>query len=263
MKTTQDSATLSSKRLVARIAVSGLFGHYDYDLACPITKQIPNPQFTILYGDNGSGKTTILKLLYAILSPNRGKGYRTFIARTLFRNFSVHFSDGLSVSATRSNDEIQGAYTLSIHKDTTPLISVHFTTDETPHLSVRISSRKYSSDISSFLEQLAALTLPMTFLPEHRKVLSNPFASYNETAESYFLRMRTVEQHDVGQSAIGTMLDDTLAVALDRAAKWIDRQVMGASTLSDQSAAQIYAEVIQTIAQSTLSETTRRWTWLS
>ncbi len=250
----QEAAKLTSKRLLAKITVRGLFGHYDYDLPCPVTKQIPNSQFMIVYGDNGSGKTTILRLLYAILSAEDGKGYRTFLPSAPFREFSVYFSDALSVSATRSGDEIRGSYSLSLHKDKECLAAVDLRADEALEISARAMSRRRFSELAQFLKLLSEYSPRLTFLPEHRRMLSNPFAGQEETAHSYVGQLRLFERHEVLHSTAGRYPENTLSVAFDRAARWINRQVVGASTLSDQGAVQIYAEVVATIARSALLE---------
>lgn len=254
MDTQQDSTKLSSKRLLEQITVRGLFGHYDYDLPCPATKQVPNSQFMILYGDNGSGKTTILRLLRAILSPEEGKGHLTFLARTLFREFSARFSDRLAVSATRLGDEIQGGYTLSLSKDAEILATVDLRADEALAISPRAMTRRRSLELAKFLEKLGEFTPRVTFLPEHRRLQGEPLASHAETTDSYFVRMRGIERHEILDLPSGHSPDSTLAMALDRAAKWIHRQVVGASTLGDQSSAQIYAKLIHTIAHTPTPE---------
>ena len=53
------------KRGLKRVEIEGLFGRYDYDLP---RKPDVLSEVAILYGDNGSGKTTILTLLFHLLS---------------------------------------------------------------------------------------------------------------------------------------------------------------------------------------------------
>ena len=53
---------------VRRIYVEKLFGQYTYDLKLDSAKLTHPTNLLILYGDNGSGKTTILKLILSLLT---------------------------------------------------------------------------------------------------------------------------------------------------------------------------------------------------
>jgi len=65
---------------IIRIEVERLFCQYSYILSLDELNISP----FILYGNNGSGKTTILKLLFHLLSSNQKREHYTFIAKTLF-----------------------------------------------------------------------------------------------------------------------------------------------------------------------------------
>ena len=58
----------------------------------------------ILYGDNGSGKTTVLNLIFNLLSPKPNRGHLNAIARVPFKVLRVSLSDGTVVSAERDGD---------------------------------------------------------------------------------------------------------------------------------------------------------------
>lgn len=102
----------SPRKFVVRIIIDKLFDQYSYDLA-PKAGLDALSQLFILYGENGSGKTTILWLLDHLLSRELGEGHRTFLAKTQFKGVAVHLSDGAVISATRPRAEI-GNYTLTL-----------------------------------------------------------------------------------------------------------------------------------------------------
>lgn len=52
---------------IRRVTVKGLFGLYDYDIPVA-SKSREFPKVLILYGDNGSGKTSILRLIFHLLA---------------------------------------------------------------------------------------------------------------------------------------------------------------------------------------------------
>ena len=67
----------------------------------------------LLHGDNGSGKTTILKLLWNLLSTAELKGHKSAIARTPFKKFKVEFEDGRKVEARRP-ESLVGSFDLAV-----------------------------------------------------------------------------------------------------------------------------------------------------
>ena len=59
-----DIKTNSPPLSIVSIEVEQLFGRYNYTLSKKDTHNEVDSSLMILYGDNGSGKTTILKLLF-------------------------------------------------------------------------------------------------------------------------------------------------------------------------------------------------------
>jgi energy-coupling factor transporter ATP-binding protein EcfA2 len=96
--------------LVTGIQVVGLFGLYDYNLVGPPES---DGRLWIIHGDNGSGKTTILKMLFHLLSPADERGHRTFLARTKFERFVVLFSDR-SIAHVAKLDGLVGSFAVTV-----------------------------------------------------------------------------------------------------------------------------------------------------
>lgn len=91
-----------SSSTITRVAIKGLFGLYDYVL--PEDRNLQN--VAILYGDNGTGKTTLLKLVFHLLSPANNRGHRTYLYNTDFQSLDVHLASGHKISATCRNIEL-------------------------------------------------------------------------------------------------------------------------------------------------------------
>jgi energy-coupling factor transporter ATP-binding protein EcfA2 len=80
---------------VKRFAVRGLFDTFDHEV--PIDGQ---RRLRIIYGPNGYGKTTILRLIDAIFNRNT-----TFLRRTPFNSLSIYTDEGSVLRLQRSNGE--------------------------------------------------------------------------------------------------------------------------------------------------------------
>jgi energy-coupling factor transporter ATP-binding protein EcfA2 len=88
--------------LITKIEVRNLFGEFDYDVESPHGPGEVLP-LTVLYGDNGAGKTTILRLLFNLLSAVHFAGHRTYVGSVEFTRLAVYFANGYTVSADRVN----------------------------------------------------------------------------------------------------------------------------------------------------------------
>ena len=87
-------------KLITAIRVKKLFGLYTYRL--PASGEISNA--AILYGDNGVGKSTLLRLVFHLLSSANDKGHRTALSNADFESLEVDLSSGVTLSAKPSCD---------------------------------------------------------------------------------------------------------------------------------------------------------------
>src|SRR5690349_3498814 len=99
---------------ISRITITELFGTFDYKI--PEELRSSYDRLLILYGDNGAGKTSVLKLIFALLSTKVGDGQKSFIARLPFRTFSVEFNNGTKVRVEKLK-ELIGPYTIQIQTE--------------------------------------------------------------------------------------------------------------------------------------------------
>jgi energy-coupling factor transporter ATP-binding protein EcfA2 len=112
-RTASNDPTPCAQRAVTieRIHIEGLFGLYDYVIPGPHGALSRTP---ILYGENGLGKTNILRVLFHLLSPAERAGHRTALGRIKFRRVDVALSNSVSVRAQRTGQSIDGAMRLEV-----------------------------------------------------------------------------------------------------------------------------------------------------
>jgi predicted ATP-dependent endonuclease of OLD family len=103
------TAPKGSAATVEDITIEGLFGMHDYYL--PAGNSPDNDlQLIVLYGENGSGKSTILRLLFHLLNPEPYNGHRSYVGTVPFRRMIVTLSTGYKVVAEREKPHDLDSY---------------------------------------------------------------------------------------------------------------------------------------------------------
>ena len=250
------SVGMVNPNAISDISVDKLFGEYTYEIPGPNMDQSDISKLLIMYGGNGSGKTTILQLLYHILSPARKEGHRTYLARQSFRKIAVRLADGMSIVAERKGSELDGSFTWSISREEEVLAEVYLQANADKAIPGKLSDEVESKHD----EVIAALTdrnIQLYFLSDDRKILGRTEDEDSEFAEYALVR------EEIGERVISTrriLRDKSHGLPLDEAiddlVKWIRNQVFTASSLGETNVNTIYSEVIKSIAELPSSENT-------
>ncbi len=96
---------------ISRVYVEHLFGQFKYELG---DDNSDLSKVLILYGDNGSGKTTILNSIFHLLSPSTDRGHRIALGRIPFQRFSVTLGSDTVVSAVREPGTVLGDFDMTV-----------------------------------------------------------------------------------------------------------------------------------------------------
>ena len=102
------------KLKISRIEVRKLFGVYNYDLQYA-SNEVTFDNLMILYGDNGTGKSTILRMINYLLSNKERNGHKSELANIAFESFLISFTDGSFIKAYRDNGDYNwlGKYSIT------------------------------------------------------------------------------------------------------------------------------------------------------
>jgi energy-coupling factor transporter ATP-binding protein EcfA2 len=167
---------------ISRIEVEGLFGQFNYDLHCEGANL---SKLLILYGDNGSGKTTILKSIFHFLSPATNRGRRGTLARIPFKLISVTLGQDTVVAVKRPAGNLVGAYEMSIRtgsSKSSKSLSIEVEVDA----NLNVPSPLKNSNL--LFGELASLGLGLHFLSDDRKIITDlaPDETEEETPRSRY-----------------------------------------------------------------------------
>ena len=229
-----------------RIEVKQLFGRYNYDIRLRGASEDMLPRISLLYGDNGSGKTTILNLVFNLLSTALSRGHKSRIAAVPFRKFVVTFSDHSTVYAVRTTDSITGAFELGLGSADRTIESVSLIVDpETGSVPSRLSP----PELEPLMKRMAASFPAVFYLGDDRTLESDTLpAQHIRGARSSILRHYDDEERiffnaDSHEPRLA-MLNDSIR----RTQQQLYVELARASTRGEADSRQIYADILGSIA---------------
>ena len=97
-------------RLISSIRVEKLFGLYTYEV--PEIGELSNA--AILYGDNGVGKSTLLQIVFHLLSAKDNRGHRTALYNSSFSRLEVTLASGVKLTAYFVGEDKSKILTLEV-----------------------------------------------------------------------------------------------------------------------------------------------------
>lgn len=261
---------------ISSFSIDGLNGLFHYqDCSAPGSLS----DLMILYGDNGSGKTTILNLIFHLLSPQSGRGHLNAIARVPFKSLKVNLSDNTCVSAERTGNPTGFPIIFRIARQGAKATEYIFIPEDMRNAVIQefmereLSRQKQGQDykkrqnwerfyktselISPFsftgpdddkhkkyISVLQEINLKVYLMSTDRRIRCDSIAEVAEVRQS---SDRARARDDIINQARATYLTH----ALGQASRFINRQLISATDKGSKNTNDIYAELIGRIAAET------------
>lgn len=234
---------------IVNIIISKLFGLYDYNFL----EQNDNKDVTelmILYGDNGCGKTTILKSIYYLLSTIDKEGHKSALAAIKFSSFSIKLSSGIIIKARRENNNLIGSYFYEIFQGKKKKYSVFLECKQNYSIQLDEGSEE-NTEYLAILKYISSLNITIYYLSDERKILESLFFKPNESRnksriekEYYMQRLLTRE----GLFEIQEENEETSIIfVIKKVEKFLQDQVITASKKGEKDSNDIYEDIIYRI----------------
>ena len=247
-------------RAIKQVLVHKLFGRYDYKIPVGYSDDADAPRLCLLYGDNGTGKTTILELVFHLLSASDNRGHRTYVARTPFQQFDIIFFDDSLITARRHHAEVLGGFDLEVTIGGGTTQSARFDIDpETGG----VSGSSISPQAEELFRKASELELDVFYLGDNRALegdsipprewrsrRARTLQSLYDTDDLPFIDDSHVAFHDPRNITP----ESTLVNSIHRTEHALNREVMRASSTGETDARQVYADILNTIASASTPE---------
>ncbi|MFH1671820.1 MAG: AAA family ATPase [Pseudomonadota bacterium] len=250
---------------VTRIEVRKLFGLYDYVLEKTTSGEDPG-RVAILYGDNGSGKTTILRSVFHLLAPDESSGHKTAIARTPLSMLSVTLSDGSEIRVERPKEELLGGFQLTIRRKRAKPDSFSFPVDQEMSVSPKSETKEEREEITRCLRNLKEFNLGLYHLADDRTIELAGSAVPNAVEHQMEIGMDSEEEVIISRTGRppqfvrripkrpGEIAANLLEQSMNRFALWVKNLALRASSAGDSSVNTLYAEILARLARAPVTD---------
>lgn len=252
-------------KLISSVRVEKLFGLYTYDI--PQFGELANA--AILYGDNGVGKSTVLRLVFNLLSAARNRAHRQGLYAVEFERLEVKLSSGVRLTARFEMDGPIKLLVLEIVKNEAVVVAWDYRPkdefrgygpdDEIVEIVDSNGIRRHirrrqisstNSDVNAiprgeqaYLSALKAHAPTMFILNAERRLDSDAVSDPSDEME---LRkaMHYEEPKRINELVVRSR-EIALSQALNAAARWISRKAVIGANKGTTNVHSVYADVLK------------------
>jgi predicted ATPase len=253
--------------IIVSIRVKNLFGKYSYliDLAEAGSPVPRGRQIGLLYGDNGAGKTTILQLVWHLLSSARNKGHRTFLRSAPFEALHVTLNSGDVISAVKLQGDIE-AFHIRVTNAGRLIAEERYPTSTTPRIRARVLneisrlkeegqyfsavelerriSRGHTED--RYADYLSRIGLVPHLLADDRQIYGDDIHELSDDYDERLAALTLLREREAKDTH--GVLARELESAMKRISAMIQQLALSGNTTGSQNSNNIYLDLVQRIS---------------
>lgn len=230
--------------LLQSIDVDELFGQHHYRIRSAASLR-GDDQLLLLYGDNGADKSTILSIVFHLLSPVLYGGHRTAVSRIPFRTVRIVLTSGHIVVASKEEPFDQSYYQLQLFQSDAEILTEYTWEREK-------KGREHPNPAySKYCEILQNIGLQFYFLSDTRHIVGQFDPERDDSRTELVQRLlhrdrqRTLRRHD----QITAEAEIVVGEAVDRTLEGLRRLALTRTSVGYTSVNTIYEELISGIVE--------------
>lgn len=271
------SSPNTASQLIKSVLITELFGHFNHsiDMSMDKLEGSRNQRLTLLYGDNGTGKTTILNLLWNTLSASREQKHRSYLANSPFKTLVIRLNNGDEITVTKT-DGLVGDYVVTVEGPNVEVrqhyirlpdgVAMAYQEGADPseamnhdwrfqrELSARTTRSRYAHNSEqmflyaeerkdSFVDYLIELNTNPYFLADDRQIYGDDIGHMHGVR-----RKRPPEPQDEGPNDTKSALGKELDLAMKRFNLQMQQWAFAGSQTGSRDTNKIYLEILRRVA---------------
>lgn len=255
----------NTKNYIKEVFVEDLFGYYTYKI--PLEKADTHSQLLIVYGDNGSGKTTILEMIFSLLSiDTRGVDGILKLCELKFTSIGLTLDNGVEIFVYKEDID-DDCVELFVTENGAGVSCILYSTLLNDTLTTNIEKEHFEAFLKVH-NAIDKLNITVFYLSDNRKFafsrsVDGGFSDDNSN-HVYAIRKQLKRQLRNGKIshkeykmlAASYGPDDKLLLpAIKRLEKWIHNKALQGSRQGEKNTNTIYKEMVKRIAQSSEDDT--------
>ena len=234
---------------IVEITVKGLFGYIDQTLTTNSDTRDRVSRLAILYGENGTGKTTLLHLAFHLLSPRVDQGHKSHLSATPFKLLGITLRDGTQFLAERTRAG-SGDFSFSVKQPgREPLTHPFSVSPEGMH------PYEFAPDLAKAIDRCAST---FVFLRDDRRLIieanaeHNPWRELSSIATTKLGRRKSYRHYEdeVRRRGEADQLGVALTASIERLDRWFSIEYGNRTSTGMASSHAIYEDVIGQVASS-------------
>jgi len=229
--------------LIKSVKIVKLYDTFTYTLEAPMVESPGKCKLLLLYGNNGSGKTSILNLIFHLLASAPYEGHRSYVGRRAFRLFEIELGNGIRISASRKKSSGPGLYKLDVYDNKqTQLVEWEWHPDTDPDM-----KKQQKLQYSKYCDILNKLDLSFHYLPDSRR-FEDAIPKRKRRYEMDLIKSKIYYNindidTDIDEDPFSTSV--LLLKSIDKAIEWFRKQALARTNVGSTSVNSLYQDIIK------------------